>query len=171
MDNNGDDWIWGNSRGGCGAPLKDSSGNVVTNLRLAIKGSQSSNISQNTNNSNDNYNGYNQFQQQPPPQQQSLSTPGHMKQQNYFNQPSPNMSSYPQQQQYQLSPPQIATNNYGGQYDPNNGGFASPSNFNNNNNNNNDNGATPGGKRFMSALRDMNSNPGERDEKQRLVVS
>jgi hypothetical protein len=35
---NDDGWFWGNRRGGGGAPLRDSSGAVVTNLRLAVRG-------------------------------------------------------------------------------------------------------------------------------------
>ncbi len=31
-------WIWGNSRGGGGAPLKDSQGNALTNLKLVLAG-------------------------------------------------------------------------------------------------------------------------------------
>ena len=34
-----DQWIWGNTRGGGGAPLKDVSGAVVTNLRQVVRGS------------------------------------------------------------------------------------------------------------------------------------
>lgn len=36
-DNNGDDgWIWGNSRGGGGAPVRDAAGNTVTNLKPIV---------------------------------------------------------------------------------------------------------------------------------------
>ncbi len=34
----GDSWMWGNTRGGGGAPLRDTSGNTVTNLKLALSG-------------------------------------------------------------------------------------------------------------------------------------
>jgi hypothetical protein len=33
-----DDWIWGNKRGGGGAPLVDQRGELVTNLRRVFKG-------------------------------------------------------------------------------------------------------------------------------------
>ena len=33
-----DGWIWGNNRGGGGAPLRDPSGNAVTNLKKVING-------------------------------------------------------------------------------------------------------------------------------------
>ncbi len=33
-----DGWIWGSSRGGGGAPLKDRSGKAITNLKLVIQG-------------------------------------------------------------------------------------------------------------------------------------
>lgn len=32
-------WVWGNTRGGGGAPLKDASGSIVTNLRQVARGS------------------------------------------------------------------------------------------------------------------------------------
>jgi hypothetical protein len=31
-------WIWGNQRGGGGAPLKDSNGNAVSNLKKVLTG-------------------------------------------------------------------------------------------------------------------------------------
>jgi hypothetical protein len=34
----GDGWFWGNTRGGCGAPLRDGEGNVITNLKAVVKG-------------------------------------------------------------------------------------------------------------------------------------
>jgi hypothetical protein len=34
-----DEWIWGNKRGGGGAPIKDVAGAVVTNLRQVARGS------------------------------------------------------------------------------------------------------------------------------------
>ena len=37
-DVSGDTWMWGNTRGGGGAPLRDTSGNTVTNLKLALSG-------------------------------------------------------------------------------------------------------------------------------------
>ena len=33
-----DGWIWGNSRGGGGAPLKDREGKSLTNLKLVLAG-------------------------------------------------------------------------------------------------------------------------------------
>ena len=33
-----DGWIWGSSRGGGGAPLKDSQGKQLTNLKLVLAG-------------------------------------------------------------------------------------------------------------------------------------
>lgn len=36
-DNGGGDWIWGNNRGGCGAPLKDVNGDTITNLKQVVK--------------------------------------------------------------------------------------------------------------------------------------
>ena len=33
-----DTWIWGNNRGGGGAPLKDIHGNTVTNLKKVLEG-------------------------------------------------------------------------------------------------------------------------------------
>lgn len=36
-ESNGEEgWIWGNSRGGGGAPLRDASGNTVTNLKAIV---------------------------------------------------------------------------------------------------------------------------------------
>lgn len=36
-NSNGEEgWIWGNSRGGGGAPLRDASGNTVTNLKQIV---------------------------------------------------------------------------------------------------------------------------------------
>lgn len=35
----GEEWIWGNHRGGGGAPLKDVDGSQVSNLRNVLKGS------------------------------------------------------------------------------------------------------------------------------------
>lgn len=33
-----DDWIWGNQRGGGGAPIKDTAGNQINNLKKVVKG-------------------------------------------------------------------------------------------------------------------------------------
>ena len=33
-----EDWIWGNHRGGGGAPLKDHSGNTITDIKTIVKG-------------------------------------------------------------------------------------------------------------------------------------
>jgi hypothetical protein len=73
VDNTEDDgWVWGNHRGGGGAPLKDYDGNNVTNLKKVLKGeveienaSPNSNPKRNKNNrvdwdeNNENHSPYN----------------------------------------------------------------------------------------------------------------
>lgn len=48
LDEGGDDggtWIWGNNRGGGGAPLKDTSGNTISNLKKVLNGTADVNYS------------------------------------------------------------------------------------------------------------------------------
>jgi hypothetical protein len=56
----GDDWVWGNHRGGGGAPLRSIDGGNVSNLRAVLRGSQQIDSSpsptrKNKNNSSENY--------------------------------------------------------------------------------------------------------------------
>ena len=136
----GDDgWIWGSKRGGGGAPLKDSSGAVITNLRLHAKQGEKSPHSRQ---SQSNFNGNNPppYYQNPHTRPPSLDVNTNME----YNQIQ--QQQYYQQQMYSLQMPQQQM--YQQLVSPTNNGIVSPA-----------------PTKFMSALRDMNSNPGERDEK------
>ena len=145
-----DGWIWGSKRGGGGAPLKDSSGAVITNLRLHAK--QAEQNPQPMQQSHPPQNSYHNPQMRPP----SLDVNNQMDYNNQFQQPY--YQQQQQQQMYSLQMPQQQMYQQPPQ-------LGSPSAQNYNNNNNNNDMSSPAPMKFMSALRDMNANPGERDEK------
>lgn len=118
-----DEWIWGNDRGGGGAPLKDARGNTITNLKVAV--AQGDNYSGDRDRSprDDDY--YQPSNQRPRRQETNfLRSPSKYRDNDHYDEtPSP-----------RRQPPPV--------------------------------GGSPG-KKFMSALQDMYSNPREKVEKQR----
>lgn len=93
---NDDGWIWGNNRGGCGEPVRDRNGNVVTNLKLAKNSQDRNNYNNyddyNSNNYNNynaqNYNANNYHSHQPP-------YPSH-----HHNPPPQNYNNYDRERDY-----------------------------------------------------------------------
>lgn len=135
-----EEWIWGGGRGGGGAPLRDTSGNTITNLKKVIAGDIQVDFSPSPNKSfNYNNNGNHNHNQQ--------------NNNNNFN----NNGGYGNDRNMQNSPQQIRglenhvpytnnnynsnnSNNHGNNNNSDRGNWNSNSNRNTDGNNNNDGG-------------------------------